>query len=173
MIAANHVTRRARTTRERVILVTETLTGRLIKLDGEVFHFETDQGERILFSLLETSGVQPHDLEGIVRSPVRIEITIEGPHEHATAIRVEPHKQHHPEPPSARAGLGLYLVDEGVLTFDQLRSALARQWELRQFGAPPKLGEILVATGLVREVDVEHALFAQQRARDQAAHSRA
>lgn len=77
----------------------ETLTGRLIDLDREVFQFKTDQGERIVFTLRETSGVQPHDLEGIVRSPVRIEITIEGPHDHATATRVGPCEQYHPGPP--------------------------------------------------------------------------
>ena len=77
----------------------ETLTGRIIDLDGEVFHLETDQGERIMFTLLAASGIEPHHLEGIVRSPVRIEVTIEGPHEHATATRVGPIEQHHPGPP--------------------------------------------------------------------------
>ena len=76
----------------------ETLTGRLIDQDGEVFHLETDQGEHIVFTLVESSGVQRNDLEGIVRSPVRIEVTIEGPHEHATATRVGPSEQHHLEP---------------------------------------------------------------------------
>ena len=77
----------------------EMLTGRLIDLDGEVFYLETDQGERIMFTLLAASGIQPHHLEGIVRSAVRIEVTIEGPHGHATATRVEPVEQHHPGPP--------------------------------------------------------------------------
>lgn len=77
----------------------ETLTGRLIELDGEVFHLETDQGEPIVFTLLEESGVKPHHLRGIVRSPVRIEVTIEGPHEHATATRVGPSLQNHEWPP--------------------------------------------------------------------------
>lgn len=80
----------------------ETLRGRLIDLDGEVFHLETDQGERIVFTLLEASGVQPHHLEGIVRSPVRIEVTIEGPHEHATATRVGPSEQYHRGSPPSR-----------------------------------------------------------------------
>jgi hypothetical protein len=79
-----------------VALVTETLSGRLIDLDGQVFHFETDQGERIVFTLLEASGVKAHDLEGIVGAPVRIEVTIEGPHDHATATRVDPCEQYHP-----------------------------------------------------------------------------
>jgi hypothetical protein len=79
-----------------VTFVTETLTGRLIDLDGQVFHFETDRGERIAFTLHEASGIQPHHLEGIVRSPVRIEITIDGAHDHATATRVEPCEQYHP-----------------------------------------------------------------------------
>ena len=77
----------------------EMLTGRLIDLDGEVFYLETDQGERIMFTLLATSGIEPHHLEGIVGSPVRIEVTIEGPHEHATATRVGPIEQHHPGTP--------------------------------------------------------------------------
>lgn len=77
--------------------VTETLRGRLIDLDGQVFHFESDQGERIVFTLHEGSRIQPHHLEGIVRSPVRIEVTIEGAHDHATATRVDPCEQFHPE----------------------------------------------------------------------------
>jgi hypothetical protein len=78
-----------------VTFVTETLRGRLIDLDGQVFHFETDQGERIVFTLHEASGIQPHQLEGIVRSPVRIEVTLEGTHDHATATRVDPCEQDH------------------------------------------------------------------------------
>jgi hypothetical protein len=89
----------ARIASESVTLVVETLRGRLIDLDGEVFQLETDQGERIAFTLLEASGVQPHHLEGIVRSPVLIEVTIEGPHDRATATRVEPCEQYHPGPP--------------------------------------------------------------------------
>ena len=97
--AANRVTHRERTPCESVTRMAETLTGRIIDLDGEVFHLETDQGERIMFTLLAASGIQPHDLEGIVRSPVRIEVTIDGPHEHATATRVGPTEQYHPGPP--------------------------------------------------------------------------
>jgi hypothetical protein len=81
-------------------LTANTLTGRLVGLDGEVFQFETDEGERIVFTLVATSGVRPHHLEGIVRSPVRIAVTIEGPHEHAMATRVGPCEQYHPGPPS-------------------------------------------------------------------------
>jgi hypothetical protein len=84
---------------ESVAFVTETLRGRLIDLDGQVFHFETDRGERIVFTLHEASGIQPHHLEGIVRSPVRIEVTIEGAHDHATATRVDPCEQYHPAHP--------------------------------------------------------------------------
>jgi hypothetical protein len=80
-------------------LTANTLTGRLVGLDGEVFQFETDEGERIVFTLVEASGVRPHHLEGIVGSPVRIAVTIEGPHEHATATRVGPCEQYHPGPP--------------------------------------------------------------------------
>ncbi len=76
----------------------EMLTGWLIDMDGEVFHLETDEGERITFTLLATSGIRPHHLEGIVGSPVRIEVTIEGPHEHATANHVGPTEQHHHAP---------------------------------------------------------------------------
>jgi hypothetical protein len=82
-----------------VTLVAETLTGRIIDLDGEIFRFETDEGERIVFTLLAASGVQPHQLEGLVRSPVRIKVTIEGPHEQAMATRVGPSEQYHPGPP--------------------------------------------------------------------------
>ena len=49
--------------RESVTLVAETLTGRIIDLDGEIFRFETDEGERIVFTLLAASGVQPHHLD--------------------------------------------------------------------------------------------------------------
>jgi hypothetical protein len=80
-------------------LTAETLTGRLVAQDGEVFQFETDEGERIVITLGEASGVRPHHLEGIVRSPARITVTIEGPHEHATATRVGPCEQYHPGPP--------------------------------------------------------------------------
>src|SRR5713101_6265681 len=76
-LAADQVTRLRRIARESVALVAETLTGRLIDLDGEVFHLETDQGERI-------------------------EVTIEGPHEHATATRVGPIWQHHEMGPPSR-----------------------------------------------------------------------
>ena len=99
VLAADQVTRRERTVRESVTRMAEMLTGRLIDLDGEVFYLETDQGERIMFTLLAASGIQTHHLEGIVRSPVRIEVTIEGPHGHATATRVEPVEQHHLGPP--------------------------------------------------------------------------
>lgn len=77
----------------------ETLTGRLIDLKGAVFQFDTDQGERVAFTLLGASGIQPHHLEGILRSPVRIKVTIEGPHDHAMATRVGPSDQYHPGPP--------------------------------------------------------------------------
>jgi hypothetical protein len=83
-------------------LTADTLTGRLVGLDGEVFQFETDEGERIVFRLVETSGVQPHHLEGIVGSPVRITVTIEGPHDRATATRVGHCEQYHPGPPPPR-----------------------------------------------------------------------
>jgi hypothetical protein len=82
-----------------VIFMTEKLRGRLIDLDGQVLRLETDKGERIVFTLDEGCGVEPHDLEGIVRSPVRIEVTIEGPHDHATATRVGPCEQYHPAHP--------------------------------------------------------------------------
>jgi hypothetical protein len=81
-------------------LTANTLTGRIVALDGEAFQFETDEGKRIVFTLGETSGVQPHHLEGIVRSPVRVAVTIDGPYEHATATRVGPCEQYHPGPPS-------------------------------------------------------------------------
>lgn len=81
---------------ESVTFVTETLRGTLIELDDGVFHFETDRGERIVFTLPEASGIKPHHFEGIVRAPVRIEVTIEGPHDHATATRIGPCEQYHP-----------------------------------------------------------------------------
>lgn len=88
-----------RSTGESVTFVTETLRGRLIDLDGQVFHFETDQGERIVFTLDKASGIRAHHLEGIVRAPVRVEVTIEGRHDHATATRVGPCEQYHPRHP--------------------------------------------------------------------------
>ena len=61
-VVASQLTRRGRIARESVTLVAETLTGRLIDLDGDVFQFETDQGERIVFTLPEASAASDVDL---------------------------------------------------------------------------------------------------------------
>jgi len=63
-------------------------------------------------------------------------------------------------------GLGLYLVDAGVIKPTQLERALAEQ-RLRQ-DPRPSVGEILVELGFANESEVRRALLRQQRSRDYA-----
>ncbi len=72
------------------------MTGTIVDSVGETFLFETDEGERILFRLDDASHIRAHDLDGIVGSPVRIELTIDGPHINATARELSSTYQVHP-----------------------------------------------------------------------------
>jgi DNA-binding NarL/FixJ family response regulator len=67
-------------------------------------------------------------------------------------------------PTGERPALGLYLVDNGVITPDQLERALAEQ-RLRQ-GPRVPLGEILVTLGFASADAVRSALSRQRRSRE-------
>jgi DNA-binding NarL/FixJ family response regulator len=68
------------------------------------------------------------------------------------------------EQPTADPGLGLFLVDAGVIQPAQLERALAEQ-RLRQGDRMP-LGDILVELGFADRVDIDRAVARQQRARE-------
>ncbi len=68
------------------------------------------------------------------------------------------------EQPTPEPGLGLFLVDAGVIQPAQLERALAEQ-RLRQ-GDPVPLGAILVELGLARREEIDRALARQRRARE-------
>lgn len=68
------------------------------------------------------------------------------------------------EQPTADPGLGLFLVDAGVIQPAQLERALAEQ-RLRQGDRVP-LGAILVELGLAHREDIERAVARQRRSRD-------
>ena len=66
-------------------------------------------------------------------------------------------------------GLGLFLVDAGVIEPQQLERALAEQ-RLRQ-GRRPPLGTILLELGFASRADIERAVTRQERAREVPAQS--
>ena len=66
--------------------------------------------------------------------------------------------------PTPDPGLGLFLVDAGVIQPAQLERALAEQ-RLRQ-GHPVPIGSILVELGYARREDVDRAVARQQRTRE-------
>jgi DNA-binding NarL/FixJ family response regulator len=66
--------------------------------------------------------------------------------------------------PTPDPGLGLFLVDAGVIQPAQLERALAEQ-HLREDARLP-LGEILIELGLAKREDVDRAVARQRRARD-------
>jgi len=68
------------------------------------------------------------------------------------------------EQPTPDPGLGLFLVDAGVIQPAQLERALAEQ-RLRQ-GEPAQIGAILVELGFADRADVDRAIARQRRARD-------
>src|SRR6266508_258769 len=68
------------------------------------------------------------------------------------------------EQPTPDPGLGLFLVDAGVIQPAQLERALAEQ-RLRQGNRVP-LGAILVELGLARREEIDRALARQRRARE-------
>lgn len=63
----------------------------------------------------------------------------------------------------AGAGLGLYLVDAGVLTAAQLQRALVRQRQRAGTGERIQLGAMLAEQGVISEDDLEHALARQRQ----------
>jgi CheY-like chemotaxis protein len=67
------------------------------------------------------------------------------------------------EHPAGEPGIGLYLIDAGVIRPTQLKRALSEQRALP--GEKVRLGEILVRLGFATPDDVRHALARQQRAR--------
>ena len=64
--------------------------------------------------------------------------------------------------PSARAGIGLYLIDEGLITHDQLRNAIARQRALQEKGERMRLGEVLITMGYISQDGLARALERQR-----------
>ena len=70
-------------------------------------------------------------------------------------------------PTGGQPGLGLYLIDAGVISPAQLERALVEQ-RLRQ-GPKPKLGEILVELGFASTEAIRLALVQQRRAREEPA----
>jgi DNA-binding NarL/FixJ family response regulator len=68
------------------------------------------------------------------------------------------------EQPTPDPGLGLFLVDAGVIQPAQLERALAEQ-RLRR-GGDARLGAILVELGLAHREDIDRAVARQRRARD-------
>lgn len=63
----------------------------------------------------------------------------------------------------AGAGLGLYLVDAGVLNAPQLQRALVRQRQRAGAGAPVQLGAMLTELGVISEDDLARALARQRQ----------
>jgi signal transduction histidine kinase len=59
------------------------------------------------------------------------------------------------------ARLGDYLVEKGLITTDQLNSALAYQSDLRQKGVSQLLGNILVEQGMISRPDLDAAVTEQ------------
>lgn len=61
------------------------------------------------------------------------------------------------------AGLGLYLVDAGVLTAGQLERTLIRQRQLAGAGRKVQLGALLVEHEFISQADLEQALARQRQ----------
>lgn len=58
--------------------------------------------------------------------------------------------------------LGEYLVDDRVITREQVQDALQRQHELYGKGQRKRIGEVLVEMGIVTEEQLQRALDRQQ-----------
>jgi len=61
------------------------------------------------------------------------------------------------------AGLGLYLVDAGVVDAAQLQRAVARQLQLAEEGHRVQLGAVLIEMGAISDDDLSAALERQRR----------
>jgi two-component system alkaline phosphatase synthesis response regulator PhoP len=66
------------------------------------------------------------------------------------------------EPPAVQT-LGQYLIDEGILTHEQLAEALERQRFYEARGHPRRLGEVLAIMRAISPEELEKALERQKR----------
>ena len=66
------------------------------------------------------------------------------------------------EPPAVQT-LGQYLIDEGILTHEQLAEALERQRFYEARGHPRRLGEVLVIMRAISPEELERALERQKK----------
>ncbi len=62
--------------------------------------------------------------------------------------------------------IGGYLIDDGVLTLEQLDRGILRQMRLAEEGQVTKLGQVLIDLGYITQTDLTRA--AQRRWTDQA-----
>lgn len=58
--------------------------------------------------------------------------------------------------------LGEYLIEDGVLTEEQMQRALARQHEVHASGERKRIGDVLLEMRLVTEDQLQEALDRQQ-----------
>ncbi|HEV8535238.1 MAG TPA: response regulator [Candidatus Limnocylindria bacterium] len=68
------------------------------------------------------------------------------------------------DPPAVQT-LGQYLIDEGILTHEQLAEALERQRFLEARGHPRRLGEVLAIMRAISPAELEKALERQKKER--------
>jgi DNA-binding response OmpR family regulator len=66
------------------------------------------------------------------------------------------------DPPAVQS-LGQYLIDEGILTHDQLAEALALQRSLEAKGHPRRLGEVLSLMRAINSEQLQKALDRQKK----------
>jgi len=66
------------------------------------------------------------------------------------------------EPPAVQT-LGQYLIDEGILTHEQLAEALERQRFYEARGHPRRLGEVLAIMRAISAEELERALERQKK----------
>lgn len=66
------------------------------------------------------------------------------------------------DPPAVQS-LGQYLIDEGILTHDQLAEALALQRSLEAKGHPRRLGEVLALMNAINSEQLDKVLERQKR----------
>lgn len=64
-------------------------------------------------------------------------------------------------------GLGVFLIDAGVVPPSELESTLEAQRALQHRGTPKRLGDLLVERGLVSHSELDRALAEQERTRAQ------
>ena len=54
--------------------------------------------------------------------------------------------------------IGQYLVEQGLITTEQLEAVLSKQTELREKGTPKRFGEVIVELGVLSEIKFAQAL---------------